>query len=116
MSVTVHPRLSALSGRRLDASLPPLPLDVECEWPFTTRVWLEGEPFCAPGDLGWSSLSEAVLSHWAPGTWGRVGVRNLSFITAPASASPLFRLAVRSRVLRRVATGLRRLTRLLEAA
>jgi hypothetical protein len=116
LSVTVHPRLTALSGRRLDAELPPLPLDVESEWPFTIRVWLEGEPFCAPGDLGWTSLSEAVLSHWAPGTWGRVGVRSLSFITPPASSSPLFLLALRSRVLRRVAAGLRRLTRVMEAA
>ncbi len=116
MSVTVHPRLATLAGRRLDAELPPLAVDVECEWPLTIRVWLDGEPFCSPGDLGWTSLAEAVLSHWPPGTWGRVGVRSLSFIDAPPSASPLFPLAVRSRVLRRVAAGLRRLSRALEAA
>jgi hypothetical protein len=116
MSVTVHPTLAALAGRRLEAQLPALALDVECEWPFTLRVWLEGEAFCAPGDLGWTSLAEAVLSHWPPGTWGRVGVRRLSYIKAPSSNSPLYLLALRSRVLRRVAAGLTRLTRVLDAA
>lgn len=116
MSVTVHPSLAALAGRRLDSELPVLPVDVDCEWPFTMRVWLEGEAFCAPGDLSWTTLCEAILSHWPPGTWGRVGVRRVTFIRPPPFPSPLFTLAVRSRVLRRVAAGLRRLTRVLEAA
>ena len=116
MSVTVHPTLATLSGRRLDAELPTLPVDVECEWPLTIRVWLDGEAFCGPGDLSWTSLAEAVLSHWPPGTWGRVGVQRVNFIRPPPTTSPLFTLAVRSRVLRRLAAGLGRLTRVLEAA
>jgi hypothetical protein len=116
MSVTVHPRLSALAGRRLDTDLAVLPLEVECEYPWTTRVWLDGEAFCSPGDLSWSALGEAVLSRWPPGTWGRVGVRRVSFIRPPSTPSPLQVLAVRSRVLRRVAAALRRLTSVLEAA
>jgi hypothetical protein len=116
LSVTVHPELTALAGRRLDSDLPALPLDIDCEWPFTIRVWLEGESFCAPGDLPWSALAESILSRWPPGTWGRVGVRRVGFIRPPPSPSPLHVLAVRSRVLRRIAAGLRRLTRVLEAA
>jgi hypothetical protein len=116
LSVTVHPTLTALAGRRLDAELPALDLDVECEWPTTLRVWLDGEAFCAPGDLSWSTLAEAVLSHWPPGTWGRVGVRRVTFIGAPPANPALHVLAVRSRVLRRVAAGLRRLSRVMLAA
>lgn len=116
MSVTVHPTIASLSGRRLDAELPTLPVVVECEWPFTIRVWLDQEAFCGPGDLSWSSLAEAVLSHWPPGTWGRVAVRRVTFISSPPTPSPLHALAVRSRVLRRLAAGLSRLTRVMEAA
>ncbi len=116
LSVTVHPTLAALAGRRLDCELPTLSMDVECEWPQTIRVWLDGEAFCGPGDLSWTSLAESVLSHWPPGTWGRVGVRRVTFIHPPPTFSPLYALAVRSRVLRRVGAGLDRLTRVLEAA
>ncbi len=116
LSVSVHPALTALAGRRLDAELQVLPLQVDCDWPFTLRVWLDGESFCAPGDLSWSALCEAILSRWPPGTWGRVGVRTVAFIRPPPSPSPLHSLAVRSRVLRRIATGLRRLMGVLEAA
>jgi hypothetical protein len=116
MSVTVHPVLAALAGRRLDAEMQVLPLDVDCEWPYTIRVWLEGEAFCAPGDLSWSALAESILSHWSPGTWGRVGIRRVTFIRPPPSSSPLYVLAVRARVLRRVSAGLHRITRILEAA
>jgi hypothetical protein len=116
MSVTVHPMLAALSGRRLDADLHQLPLEVDCDWPYTLRVWLEGEAFCAPGDLSWSALAESILSHWSPGTWGRVGVRRVRFIRPPPSPSALDGLAIRARVQRRVMLALRRLTRLLEAA
>lgn len=116
LSVAVHPTLATLAGRRLDAELPSVPLDVDCEWPFTIRTWLDGEAFCAPGDLSWTALAEAILSHWPPGTWGRVGVRHVNFIRPPPTSSPLVTLAVRARVLRRLATALRRLTRVLEAA
>lgn len=116
LSVTVHPQLTALAGRRLDAELPVVPIEVQCDWPYTLRVWLDGEAFCAPGDLSWSALSEAILSHWPPGTWGRVGIRQVGFIRPPPQPSPLDVLALRSRVLRRITSGLRRLTRVLEAA
>ncbi len=113
MSVTVHPLLAALSGRRLDATNL-VHVDVEAG-PRGLRVWLDSEVFCADSELSWTALTEAVLSHWPPGTTGRVGVRHLSFNVAGFVGEPLQILAVRSRVLRRLAVGLRRLTGALAA-
>ena len=114
MSVTVHPTLATLSGRRLDSSTQVLPLDVECH-PDGTWVWLEGEVFCGPRMLGWNALAEAALSHWPPGTTGRVGVRKVTFVDGLEPRSPLEILAVRSRVVRRLRVGLGRLHEVLAA-
>jgi hypothetical protein len=114
MSVTVHPALAALAGRKMDSSTQVLPLDVECH-PDATLVWLDGEVFCGPRMLSWTALAEAVLSHWPPGTSGRVGVRRISFVDGLEPRSPLELLAVRSRVVRRLRVGLGRLNGVLAA-
>jgi hypothetical protein len=116
LSVNVHPTLAALAGRRATLSVPDTELDVECNWPGTVRLWLDGEVFGGPGDLSLGALAEALLSRWPPGTWGNVRIRRLTFARRIDGASPLLALVVRSRVLRRLDVGLRRVARTLLAA
>ena len=81
--------------------------------PHGDQAVLDGELFGCRAPLPWSALAEAVLSHWPPGTWAHVGVDR---VKAPVGATALELLAGRSRVLRRLGTHLRRISRVLRAA
>jgi hypothetical protein len=111
LSATVHPLLTSLAGRRTEGSSP-VQLTVELG-PHGERVLFEGERFGMGAALPWSALAEAVLSHWPPGTWAHVGVKQ---VQAPASTAALTLLAARSRVLRRLAIHLGRISAQLQAA
>lgn len=111
LSASVHPLLTSLAGRRTEGESP-MQMTVELG-SHGERVLFEGERFGNGTTLPWSALAEAVLSHWAPGTWAHVGV---SRVDAPASTAALTLLAARSRVLRRLAIHLRRISALLRAA
>jgi hypothetical protein len=110
VSAAVHPTLVQLSGRRHQQQS--MVLHVELS-PRGDQALFEGERFGSGAALSWGSLAEAVLSHWPPGTWARVGV---SQVDAPPNTPALMLLACRSRIIRRVNTHLVRIARFLQAA
>jgi hypothetical protein len=111
MSATVHPLLTSLDGRRPEQHTS-VSFDVETG-PGGDRAVLDDERFGSRAPLSWGALGEAVLSRWPPGVWARVSVRR---VAAPPGSFALSLLAARSRVLRRLATHLRRIARAMRAA
>ncbi|MFZ5444150.1 MAG: hypothetical protein ACOZQL_29405 [Myxococcota bacterium] len=111
IATSVHPTLDALAGLRSESG-PSVTLELELG-PDGEQVLFEGERFGRGAELPWSALAEAVLSHWPPGTWASLSVPRVR-TAEPVGA--LWLLAARSRVLRRVNTHLRRISRLLRAA
>ncbi|MDP1830380.1 MAG: hypothetical protein Q8L48_44375 [Archangium sp.] len=111
LAASVHPLLTSLAGRGVDPQ-PAVSLHVSMTARGDQAV-LDGERFGSGAPLAWSALAEAVLSQWPPGTWAHVGVDR---VNAPVGTSALELLAARSRVLRRLDTHLRRISRHLRAA
>jgi hypothetical protein len=111
LAASVHPMLTSLAGRCAEphpAVMLTLSLTRQGD-----QVTLDGEAFGAGAELPWSALAEAVLSRWPPGTWAHVGIDR---VQGPAGTPGLALLAARSRVLRRLDTHLRRISRQLLAA
>lgn len=111
LSASVHPLLTSLAGRR--SGQPQAVQLIVSLTPDGDQASLDGEAFGSGADLPWSALAEAVLSRWAPGTWEHVAVQR---VDGPSGTPGLALLASRARVLRRLNTHLRRISRQLQAA
>ncbi|MDX2010868.1 MAG: hypothetical protein SFW67_11775 [Myxococcaceae bacterium] len=114
--LSVSPAVSAFTRRRPDELVEPVAVEVISR-PNGLLVQLGDERFGAGSGLGWRALAETVFSRWPPGTRGRLRVASVTIEGSHgADASALGLLAIRSRVLRRLAGHLGTLSRWLEAA
>jgi hypothetical protein len=120
LSLAVAPPLASMQRRRPPASSEPVELLVKVAGPRVT-VALGDETFGGNEPLGFRALAEAVFSRWPVGARGHVRIAHIEGLDTLVSRqgtdhTALERLALRSRVLRRLSAHLASISRLLEAA
>lgn len=116
LSLGVSPSLAPMSGRLPGEPVAPIDLAVRVDVKGQLSITLGDEDFGAGQSLGWRALAETIFSHWPPRTRGRVRVTSVESARQDPDGVALDVLAVRSRVLRRLAIHLGVLARFLEAA